>query len=196
MSIKHPSAVLHYLLLNNTHLNTEKQNANKHLSAWITCRWKFKSKPQWKHCCLHLHLHSAQWNGFQQKWTFETGEGWEEFVEEGEKQHANLWQLKDDVTVWRPHAGNPLLYCPDIKRAWIDQTVSLQLLGHMSQDHFRIVLLSYHVLVMLGLQRSSLVKSWESALSIWPYKIKEKETFPALLSYIRSRFVLIYMSVM
>lgn len=59
---------------------------------------KNKTKSQWKLYCLYLHL-VQQSSRFQQKGTFETSEGWEEFVEEGEKQHTNLWQLKDDVSV-------------------------------------------------------------------------------------------------
>lgn len=64
---------------------------------------------------------------FKQKWAFQTSEDWEEFVEEGEKQHTNLWQLKYDVTV--EATGNPLPYCTDTEsqrhreREWVGQTL-------------------------------------------------------------------------
>lgn len=51
------------------------------------------------------------------------------------------WKM---TSVLRPHDGNPLPYCTDRKRG---QTVNLLPLGHMSQDHFRLVLLSHHVFV-------------------------------------------------
>lgn len=145
---RHLSNIIQHLhIIFNTH---PYEWANQHLSNWITCHWKIQTKSSGNFAvciCIQCSEADSSRNELLRRVRAERS------LLRWERNNTPMCGGWKTTSLWKPHAGNPLPYCTGLNREWLNRpdTVSLLPLGHMSQDHLRIVLLSHHVLVMLGL---------------------------------------------